>query len=88
MRIEKKVVIKNKQGLHGRPAALFVKTAIKNDSQIRVKKGRKKVHGKSIMGIMMLAASCGSSVRITAEGEDAQEAVDELVGLLSNEAVF
>ena len=85
MPIEKKVVIKNKQGLHARPAAVFVQIANKYDSKITVKKGRQKVNGKSIMGIMMLAASCGAAVRVAAEGPDAEEAVAELVGLLTHE---
>lgn len=85
MVINKKVTIKNKQGLHARPAAMFVQIANKFDSEITVKKGNQKVNGKSIMGIMMLAASCGSQIHITAEGEDAEVAVGELEKLLSGE---
>ena len=80
--VEKTVVIKNKQGLHARPAALFVQIANKFDSDVVVSKGKAKVNGKSIMGIMMLEAGRGSKVTITAKGEDAQQAITELENLL------
>ena len=80
--VEKTVVIKNKQGLHARPAALFVQIANKFDSDIMVSKGKTKVNGKSIMGIMMLEARSGSKVAIIAKGEDAQQAIMELEELL------
>lgn len=82
MKAQKKVTIKNKSGLHARPAALFVQIANKYDSEINVRKGRQTVNGKSIMGIMMLAAEMGSKVTIVAKGSDASEAVKELEGLL------
>lgn len=87
MTIEKTVTIKNKQGLHARPAALFVQIANKFTSDISISKGRQKVNGKSIMGIMMLEAGCGSKVTMVANGEDAQRAVDELEALLVNENI-
>jgi phosphotransferase system HPr (HPr) family protein len=80
--VEKTVVIKNKQGLHARPAALFVQIANKFDSDVVVSKGKAKVNGKSIMGIMMLEAGRGSKVTITTKGEDAQQAITELENLL------
>jgi phosphocarrier protein len=80
--VERSVVIKNKQGLHARPAALFVQIANKFDSDVTVSKGKTKVNGKSIMGIMMLEAGRGAKVTITAKGEDAQQAVTELENLL------
>jgi phosphocarrier protein len=80
--VEKTVVIKNKQGLHARPAALFVQIANKFDSDVVVSKGKAKVNGKSIMGIMMLEAGRGSKITITAKGEDAQQAITELENLL------
>ena len=83
MIIKKKVKIRNKQGLHARPAAIFVQIANKFDSDIVVSKDQEKVNGKSIMGIMMLAAENGSMVYITASGDDAYEAVEELEVLLS-----
>ena len=87
MIIEKKVVIKNKSGLHARPAAVFVQIANKYDCEIVVKKGRQKVNGKSIMGIMMLAAEKGSRIVIIADGEDAEYAVQELENLLLSESM-
>ncbi len=80
--VKKSLVIKNKLGLHARPAALFVQIANKYDAQISVKKGNQLVNGKSIMGIMMLAASKGSKICIIAKGDDAQEAVEELQKLV------
>ena len=85
--IEKKIVIKNKSGLHARPASLFVQIANKYDCEISIRKGKQKVNGKSIMGIMMLAAEKGSKVVIIADGEDAKEAVQELEGLLLSETI-
>ena len=80
--VERAVVIKNKQGLHARPAALFVQIANKFDSDITVIKGKTKVNGKSIMGIMMLEAGKGSKVTIITKGEDAENAMAELESLL------
>lgn len=80
--VEKTIVIKNKQGLHARPAALFVQIANKFDSDIMVSKGKTKVNGKSIMGIMMLEAGRGSKITIVIKGEDAQQAIMELESLL------
>ncbi|MBL7157427.1 MAG: HPr family phosphocarrier protein [Candidatus Omnitrophica bacterium] len=85
MIVQKKIVIKNKSGLHARPAAIFVQIANKYDCEINVKKGKEKVNGKSIMGIMMLAAEKGSKIIIAAEGDDAKQAVKELGELLLNE---
>ena len=83
--IEKKVVVKNKLGLHARPAALFVQTANKFDSDITVVKDDQEVNGKSIMGILMLAAEKDSIIIINASGKDAQEAVRELEKIVSSE---
>jgi len=87
MTVEKKVVIKNKSGLHARPASLFVQIANKYDCDITVRKGRQKVNGKSIMGILMLAAEKGTVIVITAEGEGAKAAVHELEKLLLSETI-
>ena len=81
--VKQEVVIKNKAGLHARPAALFVQAANRFESDIVVQNGTERVNGKSIMGIMILAAGKGTKVSIEANGKDAQEAVDELKGLLS-----
>jgi phosphotransferase system HPr (HPr) family protein len=83
-RIRKQVTIKSKQGLHARPAALFVQAANKFDSHIIVEKGNDRVNGKSIMGILTLGAECGSSIIIEAEGQDAQTAILDLERLVSS----
>lgn len=80
--MERTVIIKNRQGLHARPAALFVQIANKFDSDVTVSKGKTKVNGKSIMGIMMLEAGKGSRVTIITKGEDAEQAITELENLL------
>jgi len=87
MTVEKKIIIKNKSGLHARPASLFVQIANKYDCEISVRKGRQKVNGKSIMGIMMLAAEKGTAIVVAAEGEGAPEAVRELEKLLLSETI-
>ena len=87
MTLERTVTIKNKQGLHARPAALFVQIANKYSSDITIQKGKQKINGKSIMGIMMLEAGAGSKILITAIGEDAEEAVNELETLLLSDGI-
>ncbi|MBP7056855.1 MAG: HPr family phosphocarrier protein [Candidatus Omnitrophica bacterium] len=87
MTVEKSLTIKNKQGLHARPAALFVQIANKFSCDITISKGRQKVNGKSIMGIMMLEAGSGSKVNIVAKGDDADKAMKELEALLLNENI-
>jgi phosphocarrier protein len=82
MIVEKVVTIKNKQGLHARPAALFVQIANKFTSEITIAKGKERINGKSIMGIMMLAAGAGSKITIIANGDDADKAITELAKLL------
>jgi len=76
--IKKKVVVKNEQGLHARPAALFVQIANKFDSRITVRRNNEEVNGKSIMGILMLGAEKGSVIIIEADGADANQAILEL----------
>src|SRR5216117_737731 len=71
-------VIINKLGIHARPAALFVKTANRFECDIFVEKDGEKVNGKSIMGLMMLAAGPGSKLTVHAEGDDAAKAVNDL----------
>jgi len=83
--ISRKVVIKNKQGLHARPAALFVQAANKFDAVITVVKDKEEVNGKSIMGILMLGAEKDSVLIIKAEGSDAEMALEELEKLVSRE---
>lgn len=77
-----KLLIQNRLGLHARPAALFVQTANQYRSEIEVQKGRTKANGKSIMGIMTLAAGRGSEITIRADGPDADEALTGLTKLV------
>jgi phosphocarrier protein len=74
----KELVIKNKLGIHARPAALFVKTANRFACNIFVEKDGERVNGKSIMGLMMLAAGPGSVLLLIAEGVGAEKALAEL----------
>ena len=83
--VQKKIIVQGKQGLHARPAALFVQLANKFDSQVTLEKDNEKVNGKSIMGILMLAAEKGAEITITVEGDDAQQALDALEGLITKE---
>ncbi|HLD69474.1 MAG TPA: HPr family phosphocarrier protein [Candidatus Omnitrophota bacterium] len=76
--IEKEVEVMNLQGLHARPAAIFVQIANKYDSKISVRKDGETINGKSIMGILMLGAQHKSKITIIADGEDACEALTEL----------
>lgn len=78
------VKISNKYGLHARPAAEFVKLANKFSSEVWVRKDDVEVSGKSIMGVMMLAAEHGSTIAIRTSGEDSEEALQALLGLVSN----
>ncbi|WP_420129978.1 HPr family phosphocarrier protein [Longimicrobium sp.] len=78
------VTIVNKYGLHARPAAEFVKLANRFASEVFIRKDDVEVSGKSIMGVMMLAAECGSTVHVRARGDDAAGAVDALVELIRN----
>lgn len=70
--------VKNRLGLHARPAALFVQTAGKFRCVVKVAKGEVEVNGKSMMGLMMLAAEQGSELRLTLEGDDAPQALAAL----------
>ncbi|HVX39641.1 MAG TPA: HPr family phosphocarrier protein [Gemmatimonadaceae bacterium] len=81
---ERTVQIVNKNGLHARPAAEIVKLASKFQSEITIVKDDLDVNGKSIMGVMMLAAECGSTIALRADGPDADAALDALAGLVAN----
>ena len=81
---ERKVQIINKAGLHARPAAEIVKLAAKYASDITVVREDLEVNGKSIMGVMMIAAECGSTLQLKAEGPDAAEALDALERLIES----
>ena len=80
--IEKSLKITNKHGLHARPAAQFVKIAGKFTSDIKVIKDGLEVNGKSIMGIMMLAAEPGSEIILSINGQDEEEAFNALSDLI------
>ena len=84
-KIKKTVIIKNKQGLHARPAALFVQIANKFDSMITVRRESEVVNGKSIMGILTLGAEKGTKIDIEVEGDDADKAILELMELVSKD---
>ena len=80
--VKRELTITNRLGLHARPAALFVQLANKLSSDIKVERGDEKVNGKSIMGIMMLAAGKGLKITVTARGADAEEAIAALEALV------
>lgn len=78
LKVRKDLTVQNKLGIHARPAAMFVKTANRFECDVFVEKDGETVNGKSIMGLMMLAAGPGSRIIVIAEGEDAARAVHEL----------
>ena len=82
--LSKTFKIDNELGLHARAAAQFVKIASRYRSEIKVQKDSREVNGKSIMGILTLAAAKGSKIRITTIGEDSSKAMDELGALIDN----
>jgi len=79
---ERSVQILNKNGLHARPAAEIVKISAKFQSEITLVRDGMEVNGKSIMGVMMLAAECGATLVLRAEGSDADAALDALADLI------
>lgn len=80
--VTRRVVIGNRLGLHARAAAQFVRTAERFQAEITVALGRHKVNGKSIMGLLMLAASQGAALTLRAEGEDGSAALQALADLV------
>jgi phosphocarrier protein len=83
MMVERSVQIVNKNGLHARPAAEVVKAASKFKSEITIVRDDLEVNGKSIMGVMMLAAEFGATLTVRANGPDAQQAVDAIAELIA-----
>jgi phosphocarrier protein HPr len=81
-KIERELAIVNRLGLHARPAAMFVRIASRYRAEIWVAKEGEEVNGKSIMGLMMLAAGQGSKLRIRCDGPDADKAMEELEELI------
>ncbi len=82
--IEREVMIVNKLGLHARAAAKFVTVASSFASDIHLARSERSVNGKSIMGVMMLAASKGTALTLTADGRDEAQAIEELERLIEN----
>lgn len=80
--LTRELTIANKLGIHARPAAVFVKTANRFASEILVEKDGEKINGKSIMGLMMLAAGPGSKLTLHVRGDDASQAIAELEALV------
>lgn len=85
--VKKELVVKNRLGLHARPAALFVQIANKFDSEVTVIKDNVEVNGKSIMGILTLAAERDSTITIIASGKDAEAALQELERIIAVEEI-
>jgi len=79
----KELLVQNKMGIHARPAAMIVRVTNRFKAEVFVEKDEEQVNGKSIMGLMMLAAGKGSKVRFLATGEDAEQMLSELEGLFA-----
>ncbi len=86
-RIQADITIKNPQGLHARPAAMFVQVASKYNSNITIQKGDERVNGKSIMGILTLGIEKNSRIILEVDGDDADEVMAELTALLTKESL-
>lgn len=82
-KLEKDVAIVNRLGMHARPAAMFVRIASRFRCEVWVEKEGERINGKSIMGLMMLAAGQGSKLLICCEGPDAEKAIEELEALIA-----
>lgn len=83
--MKKNLVIKNESGMHARPASIFVKKANEFKADIEIESNGKKVNAKSIMGILSLGISKGDEISIVADGEDSEDAVNNLIELVENE---
>lgn len=84
MTCEREVRIENRNGLHARPAAEIVKAASRFRSEVTIRRDDMEVNGKSIMGVMMLAAEYGSTLWLRANGEDAEQAIDAIAALVAS----
>jgi len=82
--VTRELTVQNRNGLHARPAAMFVKTSSRFQAEVWVEKDGERVNGKSIMGLMMLAAGKGSKLLLIAEGADAAKVADELEKLVTS----
>lgn len=84
MKVEREVQVRNRNGLHARPAAELVKIAARFKCDITIRRDDMEVNGKSIMGVMMLAAECGATLRLQANGPDAEQAVEAIAALIGD----
>ncbi|HUS24330.1 MAG TPA: HPr family phosphocarrier protein [Candidatus Binatia bacterium] len=84
MTVERTVTVVNKLGLHARAAAKLVTLASKFRSDVRIRNGTREVSGKSIMGVMMLAAGKGTRITLVVDGDDAEHALDQLCALVAD----
>ncbi len=82
--MRKKVKIANKMGLHARPSALLVRAATKYRSDFHIEKDGTTINGKSIMGVMMLAAECGSTIELIADGVDEEYLINEISEMITS----
>jgi phosphocarrier protein HPr len=83
-KVEKEITIVNRLGLHARPAAMFVRVATRYRADVWVEKEGEQINGKSIMGLMMLAAGQGSKLKICCEGPDSDKLMEELEELIAS----
>jgi len=81
-KVSREITVLNRLGLHARPAAMFVKVCNRHKAEIWVEKDGEQVNGKSIMGLMMLAAGQGSKLRVTCDGIDSEKAIGEIEALV------
>ncbi|MFN2381224.1 MAG: HPr family phosphocarrier protein [Guyparkeria sp.] len=79
---QREMTLRNRRGLHARAAARFAATAEQYESEIEVEFNDRRVNGKSIMGLMMLAAACGKTIAVTATGSDASRAIEGIADLV------
>jgi phosphocarrier protein HPr len=82
--VEKDVTVKNRAGIHARPAGMIVTLANKYSSQIFIEKDNDKINAKSIMGLITLGVLCNTVIKVSAQGPDEQAAVDALAKLIDN----
>lgn len=82
--LTREMVIRNENGMHARPAAMFVRVANLHRCDVFVEKDGERVNGKSIMGLLMLSASCGAKLKVEAVGKDANAALEDLGRLLDS----
>jgi len=87
VQVNKEITVKNSQGLHARPAAMFVQIASRYNSNVTLEKDNEKVNGKSIMGILTLGVQPGVKVILSVEGDDAEQMFAELEELLTKEQI-